>query len=69
MLAANRELGLLNQVRALEYQVEQLVAKIEANKVFTFMVIHDLKHPNESVVSQLEVLKTKILNALEQQNA
>lgn len=65
MLAANRELGLLNQVRALEYQVEQLVAKIEANKVFTFMVIHDLKHPNESVVSQLEVLKTKILNALE----
>jgi hypothetical protein len=59
----------LNQVKALEYQVEQLVAKIEANKVFTFMVIHDLKHPNESVVSQLEVLKIKILNSLEKQNA
>jgi hypothetical protein len=60
---------LLNQVKALEYEVKKLEAKLEANKVFTYMVIHDLKHPNESVVSQLEVFKIKIQNALEYQSA
>ena len=45
--------------------MRQLEAKLEANKVFTYMVIHDLKHPNESVVSQLELFKIKIEKALE----
>jgi hypothetical protein len=59
-LPLSQEDRLLNQVKALEDEIRKLEAKLETNKVFTYMVIHDLKHPNESVVSQLGVLQIKI---------
>jgi len=36
--------------------VETLRTQIKTNKVFLYMVIHDLKHPTESMISQLESL-------------
>ncbi len=33
------------------------------NKVFLFMVIHDLKHPTESVISQLYRLQDELLES------
>ena len=33
--------------------IEQLRARIENNKVFTYMVVHDLKHPTESIINML----------------
>lgn len=37
--------------------VESLKNQIQANKIFLYMVIHDLKHPAESQISQLEALE------------
>jgi hypothetical protein len=34
--------------------VSQLNKKVEGGKVFTYMVIHDLKHPAESLIAQLK---------------
>jgi len=33
-----------------------LESQMKSNKVFTYMVIHDLKHPIESAISQIEHL-------------
>lgn len=33
---------------------------MEADKVFTFMVIHDLKHPTESILASLKKAVNKI---------
>jgi hypothetical protein len=41
----------------LEAQVASLTAEIRRSKVFLYMVIHDLKHPTESLRSQLTGLK------------
>ena len=40
--------------------IKALEAKIETNKLFTYMVIHDLKHPTESLIDCLEILKNII---------
>ena len=40
--------------------IKALENKIETNKMFTYMVIHDLKHPTESLIDCLEILKNSI---------
>ncbi len=35
--------------------------KIKNDKMFMFMVIHDLKHPTEAVINQLQLLKAEML--------
>jgi hypothetical protein len=42
---------LKTEVSALQKKIGQLESQLESNKVFTFMVIHDLKHPTEAVVA------------------
>jgi hypothetical protein len=34
-------------------QINKLKAQIETNKIFTFMIVHDLKHPTESLIDSL----------------
>jgi len=36
---------------------------MQNNKVFLFMVIHDLKHPTESIISQLSRLQDELLES------
>ena len=33
----------------LELRVAKLESQLESNKAFTYMIIHDLKHPTESI--------------------
>ena len=40
--------------------IKRLETKIETNKLFTYMVIHDLKHPTDSLIDCLETLKLSI---------
>jgi hypothetical protein len=40
----------------------QLENQIKSNKIFLYMVIHDLKHPTESALSQLESLRDETLH-------
>lgn len=41
-------------------KIEEAEARIEQNKIFTYMVIHDLKHPTESLINSLDLVKTQI---------
>jgi hypothetical protein len=43
----------VNEVEVLRNKISELERTIESNKVFTYMVIHDLKHPTESMISSL----------------
>ena len=36
---------------------------MQNNKVFLYMVIHDLKHPTESLISQLSRLEDELLES------
>jgi hypothetical protein len=49
----------------LQAKIAKLEGQLEANKVFTYMVIHDLKHPTEAVISQLDIFKDKINSGIE----
>ena len=40
--------------------IKRLETKIETNKLFTYMVIHDLKHPTDSLIDCLGTLKLTI---------
>lgn len=40
--------------------VNSLNRQITNNKIFLYMVIHDLKHPMESMISQLGVLQNQL---------
>lgn len=40
--------------------VTVLKTQIETNKIFLYMVIHDLKHPTESMISQLGTLQDQL---------
>lgn len=55
---------LKTEVSTLQKKIGQLESQLEANKVFTFMVIHDLKHPTEAVVAQLETFNEKLQVAI-----
>jgi len=36
---------------------------MQNNRVFLYMVIHDLKHPTESIISQLSRLQDELLES------
>jgi hypothetical protein len=40
---------MLNENIELKDHIKRLQTQIETSKIFTFMVIHDLKHPTESL--------------------
>lgn len=48
------------EIRNLKAEVKRLKAANERNKIFTYMVIHDVKHPTESMVAQLQQQKAKL---------
>ena len=39
---------------------------MKSNKIFLYMIIHDLKHPTESVITQLEHLKEELTEGRKQ---
>jgi hypothetical protein len=56
--SVNTNSDLMNQIpvgalEVLQVKISELERKIESNNVFTYMVIHDLKHPTESMISSL----------------
>jgi hypothetical protein len=40
-------------ISELEGRVKTLEGKLKMNKIFIYMIIHDLKHPTEAVIQQL----------------
>jgi hypothetical protein len=50
----------MEEIIALKSQVKQLTAANERNKIFTYMVVHDVKHPTESMIAQLQQQKIKL---------
>ena len=42
-------------------EIQQLKKRIENTKLFTFMIIHDLKHPTESLIESLKQVKQQLL--------
>ena len=38
-------------IKPLKDKIKELERLVEDNKVFTYMVIHDLKHPTESLIA------------------
>ena len=45
----------------LQAMVTTLQNQIKTNKIFLYMVIHDLKHPTDSMISQLSHLQTELM--------
>lgn len=41
-------------------EIKELEGLIKMNKVFTYMVIHDLKHPTEATISTLKDIEEKL---------
>jgi len=52
---------LLGEIKQQKLMIEKLQKKLQNDKVFLFMVIHDLKHPTESTISQLEFFNAEIM--------
>ena len=46
--------------KELDSVIKQLRSKLENNKMFTYMVVHDLKHPTESLIDFLLTLKAQM---------
>jgi hypothetical protein len=53
-------------MRIQKIQINQLEGKVLNNKIFLYMVIHDLKHPTESMISQLGQLMNELCGHSEQ---
>ena len=47
------------ELQCLRKEVEELLRKVTINKSFFYMVIHDLKHPTEALIMQLDALRQK----------
>ena len=46
-------------------KVNDLLEKLETNKIFLYMVIHDLKHPSDSLQKQLDEIHKQLISSLE----
>ena len=46
-------------------KVNDLLEKLETNKIFLYMVIHDLKHPSDSLQKQLGEIHKQLTSSLE----
>ena len=51
---------LRKELETLKCENEELRRKVAVNKQFMYMVIHDLKHPTEALIMQLDVLRKKL---------
>ncbi len=40
--------------------IEILQEKLKRHKVFTYMIVHDIKHPTESLIKILDYLQTAL---------
>ena len=49
-----RERKMEKEIKRLMVQNSELKVKQKSNQTFVFMVVHDLKHPVETVLSQVE---------------
>jgi uncharacterized iron-regulated protein len=45
---------------ALNWKIKKLESRLESTKVFQSMIIHDLKHPTDSLIDSLEYLVEQI---------
>ena len=50
-----------NLILAQHTEIEQLKTRIENTKLFTFMIIHDLKHPTESLIATLKQVHQQLI--------
>lgn len=44
----------------MEKQIQQLTERNENTKLFTYMIIHDLKHPTEALVDSLKQIHQEL---------
>jgi hypothetical protein len=47
-------------IEVLQRKVDLYENQLKKNKIFLYMVIHDLKHPTESMMSQLQIMDEKM---------
>lgn len=47
-------------INDLEKKNKSIENRLKMNKIFTFMVIHDLKHPTEAIIDSLKNLDEEI---------
>ncbi len=40
--------------------IDILQEKLKRHKVFTYMIVHDIKHPTESLIKILDYLQTAL---------
>lgn len=59
-LGNRREKELESQIERMQAYIQGLELKQRSDKTFVYMVIHDLKHPLESVMSQIELISQKV---------
>ena len=50
-----------NLVLAQHKEIQQLKNRVENTKLFTFMIIHDLKHPTESLIATLKQVHQQLI--------
>jgi len=58
-LVNSRSSMIENKILSLEAELKAANDKIKADKLFTYMVIHDLKHPTEALKEQLKQAQKK----------
>jgi hypothetical protein len=51
---------------ALREQIKEVMSKSESQKILTFMIVHDLKHPTEALISMVKTIKTHLSGAKSQ---
>jgi len=51
-------------INDLEAKNKLLEDRLRMNKVFTYMVIHDLKHPTEAVIQSLKMVDSQVANQI-----
>lgn len=57
------------EIHNLRETVEMLQKTITQNKMFLYMVIHDLKHPTESMISQLNAMHLSLIDQIQTINS
>jgi hypothetical protein len=49
-----------NKVARLELSVQKLAQTVKKNQIFTYMVIHDVKHPTSSLIAMLRIITDEL---------
>ena len=52
----------LKSSQKLKEVVKTLNSQVDNTRIFLYMVIHDLKHPTDAIINQLQLLQTEMLD-------